>query len=191
MKKTTHLVLTALAMVAADVTRAEEKPAVAGERYVLLRLVDMVGNDTLDVKPLSEFRKLQAQIKREAALFPRALSLAEKEWTKNKSKDEKGSFPRSLVKPREVKEIGTFATQEEAQKKLTVLTEREAPSERDIQRMRQRRTNDREKEAKKAEREAERKAKAELIATMVETHLTELMTAAAAEEKKPAEAGGD
>lgn len=163
--------------------------AQAGEKYVLYKMFDMAKNCTLEIKPQSEFRKLQAELNKEASLFPRALRKAEEEWTKNKDKDEKGSFPRTLVAPREVKEIDTFATQEDAQKKLSSIEDRDRPSDKDKKNVRQPSKEEKEREAKKAQREADRKSKAETVAMMVDTQLKELMAAARGEAGEKKEEG--
>ncbi|MDI6775227.1 MAG: hypothetical protein QME60_07545 [Verrucomicrobiota bacterium] len=186
MRKSALVFVAVACSIVFGIAQAMEEPAPGSEKFVLYKLYDMAKNCAMEIKPLSEFRKLQAEISKEGALFQRALSLAEREWTKNKDKDEKGSFPRSIVAPRGLKEIDTFATQDKAQQRLTAIEERNKPS--DKQPKKEPTQEEKAREAKKAAKDAERKSKAETTAAMVDTHLKELMAAqAGGGEKKPEE----
>jgi hypothetical protein len=159
-----------------------EKPAAAapgGEKYVLFKLYDMTKKVTLQVQSLSEFNKLKTQIADEEKYFARALSMVDREWTKDKENN-KGSFPRSLVAPREIKEIDTFSSQDAADKKLTALQEKESKADeprKAIPGVPGPPAKDPKKVAERQAKAAEKQAQAENIATMVDAKIQELMQA--------------
>jgi hypothetical protein len=187
------IVTAAWAVPAADKPKEAEKPAKAepSEKFVLYKLYDMAKNCTYEVSSASEFKKLESQLKKEGGVFDRAVALAATEYSKNKEKGDRSNFQKSLVAPRDVKEIGEFSSQEAAEKKKNAILEREAEAEKASKERDKTRPSipgvkaDPKKDAEKAKRDAERKAQAETMAAMVDTHLQELLKAQAeAAEKK-------
>jgi len=97
--------------------------AAPAEKYVVCKIFDHSHVATYEVKSMTDLKTLKNEIDQENKAFGRALAITDREWKKNK--DNTGTFPRSAISQREVKEMGTYSSDAEANKKMAILQERD------------------------------------------------------------------
>lgn len=100
--------------------------ALAGETFVVVRLADMVREDTYQVMSGDEFKQLQKQLALEERNFQKALTQAADEWRKDEM-NKKDVFPGGRLSARKI--IGqaeTFPSRDKADARLSLYEDREA-----------------------------------------------------------------
>lgn len=134
-----HLILSGLIVFSllcpAQVRAQMETGANTGQVFVLVRLTDYAGLTTYKSATPEEFRELANAAKKDNQMLPTAYANLRKEWrlTQNKGgqshqvnyKVPAPSFPLKCPPPREVKQVGSFATAEELEKAKVPLEENE------------------------------------------------------------------
>lgn len=163
---------------------AGAEPSSKGLTQVLVRVDGHDGESSYQLMAPEEADKLEQTIKKEAALFSKALAAAEKAWKANEETARK-PFPRSAVNPRKITRIQTFTDLNKAQERLADLEVK--TGNRGQKSAAQKQTRDRllgktkEAIAREAQREAEReRLEAEALA-LFEAKLASLMEPASAE----------
>lgn len=166
-------------------------PAAPKEKYVAVRVRGFDKSTKYEAMSVTALKELQVQLRREAAVFARAMNNAEKEW----AKAEKGRFPGGAVSERTVDELGsTFDSEEEAKKKVSDYEQRDRDTldrqkEREKDRQKQNRNSGSKntKSPASVASELERKMAADKARGLFETELTKLLAA----KESAAPAAGD
>lgn len=151
--------------------------------YVLIETVEINKRLTYEVLETAEFKTRCETLKKDAALFPKALALAEKEWkTDNTVKG--NPFPKAMLAPVKTTAKGTFDSREKADQKLEAINDDIAKQEKARE--------EREKKKKAKDKTTGKTHKSDkmtpedllrIAADIISAKLTELQ---AAEQEKPA-----
>mgnify|MGYP001576866686 CR=1 FL=1 len=162
---------------------AEEGQKTAGT-FLVVRVSDYAGTDSVQVMTPEEFKALDTTIKEEARFTDKAIAEAEKEWKKDETRKGK-SFPKGGIKDRKAEKLGTFNDREKASKRADSFT-KDGPDPEKKKASTKTPEQVKEEAAKKANREA-------LLAEgrgMFESKLQEVMAASKKEGGEAKKDGG-
>jgi hypothetical protein len=120
-------------------------PPVLPPRYVVVKVTDFDKKEDHQVMTTDDLKTLNADLKKEALLFPRALVNAQKTWSQDPKYKGK-FFPKTSLSPRKADQIGMqYPDQEKAQTKIDNMLDsaskredRKAQQERQRESMQQR-----------------------------------------------------
>ena len=162
----------------------------AAEKFYVAKITDHEGIDICRIVSPTELKNLVKNEALEKKYWAKALSLAQKEWSKNEE-FKKESFPNSCASPVKVTPGQAINSQEEAQKKLSRYQnsqiEKKTKAEAALKKQKKPKEGDK-AAARKTASAAAKAALASAARTMIETHLSSLMQPAGAPAEAAAEA---
>ena len=142
--------------------------------WVVVKQTDMVRNVEYRVMTDAEYKTLEQQVRKEAALFPKAEELAKKDWKADET-TRKEAFPSSRINPPKVEVVDRTTDRERAEKRA------EAGKKAEERKNEPRKTSAKptEMEKKMAAEKAEEERLVAKAAELVKAKLAELMKPAA------------
>ncbi len=98
-------------------------PALARDRFLLVKVTDWTGSTTYTVMSPDEFKAAESELALERRFSSRALMMAQKEW-RNDAELGRKTFPRSAGNPPDLRVVREYGERSEADQKASELMDR-------------------------------------------------------------------